>query len=159
MLERDLNTIIANSIKTYGGTACKIPDPKGGTGIQLPFDIFGAYKGKPLYIESKLIKSNVNAFPFKRVEEHQYHYLHTYKQIIPTSVCLIAVSYWMSRSLFKVFFFEYNIIRDRYLKGEKSFKGKVMKTLPHCDIKKRTFDFDQAMGNIITEEVLAQCLE
>ena len=126
MLEKNLNSIIKSSINLYG-RATKIPDGQKGLSQQNPFDIFGAIHGYPLYIESKLIKKNLNSFSFNIVEDHQYENLSWYYNNLKCKkYCLIAVGYYVPRVIKGVFFFDIKFITDEKEKGVKSFKKNII---------------------------------
>jgi len=128
MKESNLNTIIQKTLnrKNWG---FKIPDPMHGTGIQNPFDLVGAYHGKPLYIESKLIKTEHLAFNFNKIEDHQIRNLRYLAESLKESICLVAVGYYVPRKLFNVFFFDIKTILNLKSQGVNSLKKKSITQL------------------------------
>lgn len=128
MLERNLNAIIKRSFDLQENSCCcKIPDGQKGQSIQLPFDLFGMYHGIPLYCESKLIKSNLNAFALNKIELHQYDSLHFYStKSICKNLCIYSIGYYVPRSLKIVFFFDSEFIYNEFQSGIKSFKKQQM---------------------------------
>lgn len=124
MKESNLNTIISNSFNNYINSKCtKIPDPIQGRGIQLPCDYFGSYNGIPLYGESKLIKSNLNAWNFKNtVEEHQFENLHFYANQKVETLSIYTIGYYVPRQLKIVFVFDSEFVYNELKKGITTFK-------------------------------------
>ena len=70
----------------------KIPDDGSSIGIggKRPFDGFGIVNGKPVYWESKFLKS-VSAFNFDNLKQHQIDNLFAIKKLAPDSYCLFIV--------------------------------------------------------------------
>jgi hypothetical protein len=128
MVESNLNTIIKNSINLLPKSrAFKIPDGRGGISIQSPMDSFGVLLGYPLYYETKLVKKNLNAFSFDRIEDHQYENLEFYhSSLVNKNYCLCIVGYYVPRVLKGVFIFDSHFVFEEHSKGIKSFKKKQL---------------------------------
>ncbi len=142
MKESELNTIISKSFNNHPNSRCtKIPDGQGGRSIQLPFDYFGSYDGVPLYGESKLIKSNLNAWNFKNtVEEHQFENLHFYANQKVETLCLFSIGYYIPNKLKIIFFFNsefvYNQLQFNLTTFKKSSIIKLYNDNMYLNIKK-----------------------
>jgi hypothetical protein len=89
----------------------------------LPFDAFGSFNGIPMYLESKLIKSNLNAWNFKNtVEEHQFENLHFYANQNTETLCLFSIGYYIPNKLKIIFFFDSEFVYNQLQNGLTSFK-------------------------------------
>jgi hypothetical protein len=76
-----------------------------------------------MYLESKLIKSNLNAWNFKNtVEEHQFENLHFYANQKVETLCLYSLGYYIPRVLKIVFFFDSEFVYNQLQNGLTSFK-------------------------------------
>lgn len=125
--EASLNTILANSFSEL--TECrahKIADPKGGLGIQNPFDHFGVFNGKPLYSESKILKK-IEAFNFNKIEEHQYENLNFYQNALRGNCyTLVFLGIYIPRKMKVIIPFDFGFIYHTRLSGKKSFLKKEL---------------------------------
>jgi len=128
MKENDLNTIIKNSFNAIAhARAFKIPDGQHGISIQSPMDAFGAFQGFPLYYETKLIKNELNAFSFSKIEDHQFENLLWYhNNLVVDKFCLFIIGYYVPHSIKGVFIFDAKFVYDEAQKGLKSFKKPQM---------------------------------
>lgn len=126
MIEADLNTIIKNSIKEKGWCH-KISDQGGQAYTENPFDLFGVYEGKPIYIESKLIKGGIYSLNLDRIEEHQYKNLNEIKEVLTVeNYCLYAVGFYKPREMKIVMFFDSDYVWKEKQNGKKSFLKKEL---------------------------------
>jgi penicillin-binding protein-related factor A (putative recombinase) len=126
MKEQELNTIINKSINRYqNGWNTKIPDPAYGQGVQLPFDHFGVFNGKPLYMESKLIKG-IYSFNFNRIEEHQFNNLMWLKSHIKDALCLVPIGFYVPRKTTYVLWFDILTIESLTKQGKTSILKKEL---------------------------------
>lgn len=120
MQESELNTIINKSIARYErGLAEKIPDATQGMGTKRPFDSFGAFNEKALYMEVKLIKG-IYSFNFNKIKDHQFINLLAYKKYIDNSICIVPVGFYKPRKFLYILWFDISTIYDLTKKGKKS---------------------------------------
>ena len=100
MNEAKINTMIRKSL--FWGF--KIPDGSMG---KLPFDIFGVYQGKAIYIETKYLPSP-KSFNFHRLEDHQIKALLDIEKLNTegafVSLFLVAVNY--GRAKIRVYYYK-----------------------------------------------------
>lgn len=125
--EASLNTIIANSFSQLPlNRAIKISDPRGGIGIQNPFDHFGVYNGKPLYSESKILKK-LESFAFSKIEDHQYENLSFFsKALSDKCYTLIFLGIYVPHKMKILMTFDFDFLYEQKLTGKKSFFKKEL---------------------------------
>ena len=135
--EAECCTIIKNSFITLGQVMWKIPDPSGQytQTIQRPFDLFGTWRGKPIYMEVKYI-NKLKSFDLQRIEEHQITSLLALKNVLPESICCIALGVKVGRGDNRIYFFTdiYDIERRRT--NKQNYKKKELESLPYYPIHK-----------------------
>lgn len=122
MKENQLNTIINNSIKTKGFSH-KIADPRGGSGIQNPFDGFSVMGEQNIYFESKLLKP-LKSFNFNSIEEHQEKNLNLIKQHNKENICLYFVGAFEPRKYLYIFVLDSELISFLKKEGKNSILKK-----------------------------------
>lgn len=130
MTEANLNTILKNSIKYYGGWCHKIADGVGGISTQNPFDSLGIFNNKPLYVEAKLIKG-FYSFNFNRIESHQTNNLmfieNSLSKTIPNKFySLVVVGFYEPRKFFYLLFFSIRTLDKLRKEGINSIKKKEL---------------------------------
>lgn len=140
--ERDLNSLITRSINKKG-FAHKISDSvslKSSQSNKLPFDIFGIYNGKPVYIESKFLKEP-KAFNFSRLEEHQIKSLIKCKKLCPDAACLVLIGVVFGRGDIRVFYFDDpEYLYDRKLHRQSILKKDFESMTNYVSVKKDLID-------------------
>ena len=140
--ERDLNGLITRSINKKG-FAHKISDSvslKSSQSNKLPFDIFGIYNGKPVYIESKFLKEP-KAFNFSRLEEHQIKSLIKCKKLCPDASCLLLIGVVFGRGDIRVFYFDDpEYLYDRKLHRQSILKKEFESMTNYVSVKKDLID-------------------
>jgi len=168
--EKNINTMVKNSLAVTGGFCFKIADPQKGAAMSSqknPFDGFGVispkviagaktfldvYPGKydadyvPLYWESKF-KSTFEAFSLTLVEEHQGYYLDWVSKL-PNSLTLLPLGVYMGRGDIRVYLFDWNAVSPLYHKRFSIHKAYLEK-LPYNQVTLKTGLFEAA--NIITK--------
>ena len=85
--EAEVCTIICKSLDN----CYKIPDPTSNFSqtIERPFDCFGSFREKPLYIEVKHQKGLL-ALDLQDVKDHQIDALLRFKKTIPNAECWVV---------------------------------------------------------------------
>ena len=138
MTEVEVNTIVGRSLDW----SFKIPDDSRG---KKPFDVFGAYNGCPVYIESKNLK-RPEAFPWDRFEPHQISNLLRIQELIPNaiSIFLVVVDYGRSKKRAYIFQDMKELKRRWDDPEEKSIKKKEWdKRTNYIMIEKGHIDFSR----------------
>ncbi len=136
--EQELNTIVGRSLDW----SFKIPDDSRG---KKPFDVFGIYHGKPIYIESKNLK-RPEAFPWDRFEPHQISNLLRIQELMPNAISLFLVCVDYGRAKKRIYLFQDMVELKRRWDDpeEKSIKKKEWdKRTNYVLIEKGTIDFSK----------------
>lgn len=135
MLEKDLNRIIARSLD-WG---YKIPDPPQTVATQSntrPFDGFGTWGNLPVYWESKFAKQ-LKAFDLSRIADHQAEALDSIADSINEAYIWIVYGIHVGRGDFRVWIFDWAIIRERRLDRRNIFKKELIE-YPFHSVKKQS---------------------
>lgn len=133
--ESESCTIVRNSFISQNHYLFKIPDPNSNytNTIKRPFDLFGRYEEKPIYIEMKYL-SKLESFNLNRIENHQFEALLEHKKI-KDAICLIGLSINVSRTDKRIYFWDINYIYNRFL-SKKNILKKELINIPFYTIKK-----------------------
>lgn len=129
-------TIIKNSLINGNNLCYKIPDPSGlySSTIQRPFDLFGSYNNKPLYIEVKFMKG-LKSFNLKNIKDHQIENLLLYKNKIENSECWIILGCYVKPRDNRIYIFkDIEDIKSRRDNCRNILK-KELETIPYLKIK------------------------
>lgn len=94
--ERDLNKILTSSLDV----GYKIQDVGDGVGNKRPFDLFGTFNDRPVYVEGKF-KPVPEAFNWSRLEDHQIDYL--LKFDIPNAIACVIIGVVFKRGDIRCF--------------------------------------------------------
>jgi penicillin-binding protein-related factor A (putative recombinase) len=125
----------------------KIPDPSSrfGQTSQLPFDMFGVYRAKPIYIEVKYM-NKMKSFDLGRIEDHQIANLVLLKVLCPKAECWIVLGVRVDRgdSRFYIFSDMLDIQQRRNMK--KNYLKKELETLPFFSVHKNLIDVSSAVS-------------
>lgn len=165
--EKDINTMVKNSLASAGGFCFKIADPPKSAAMSAqknPFDGFGVvdasvmkcegfvkkylagdvHRYVPVYWESKFL-SELSAFSLKRIEEHQAYYLNWCMKL-PDSMVLVPLGVYHARGDMRVYLFEWSALSPLYAKGF-SIHKKFLEKLPfnQVTIKTKTFSLDHVI--------------
>ncbi len=144
MLEKDINSKIVKSLDF----AHKISDESKG---KKPFDIFGVYKGKGIYIETKYL-SKPQSFNFNRLEDHQIaSLLDIYNsdkgQGNLIAVFLVAVNF--GHADVRVFYYlNMPQINKRKLSKDNILKKEFEASTNYVKIKKGLIDFNKIINEV-----------
>lgn len=145
MNEARINTMIGNSLDW----SHKISD--GGTHGKLPFDIFGVYKGRPIYIETKYLPTP-KSFNFHRLEDHQIKSLFDIQKLDEdegTLISLFLVAVNFGRGDIRVFYFtDMHEINQRKQEKKNILKKEFESRTNYVTIKKGLIDFDRILEEI-----------
>lgn len=143
--EAEACRILKNSFILQGHHLYKIPDPSSdwGSTIQRPFDLFGRYQDKSLYIECKY-SNGLKSFNLDSIQEHQIEGLLEFSKI-KDSLCYIFLAVRVSRGDSRFYFWPIQEIYSRYLSKE-NFKKKELETLPYYHVKKSSILEDIKLG-------------
>ena len=140
--ESELNRMIVRSLNR-NGFGHKIADTVSYNSHKhsdLPFDIFGIYNGKPVYIESKFLKEP-KAFNFSRLEEHQIKSLIKCKKLCPDAACLLLIGVVFGRGDIRVFYFDdTEYLYDRKLHRQSILKKEFESMTNYVSVKKDLSD-------------------
>ena len=182
MDESTLNTIIKNSFIVKGFFAHKISDPKGGYGIQNPFDGFAVVPNTVIFWEAKILKNSIKALNFNKIEEHQYNNLSLITNLAKEQTLNIyPFGIYLPRKAFYLFIFEHSAIeylkktektsilkkdfeylieKELYVNIEnKSLNEEEQKLLDITSTKSRVFDVDLLPVKVITSFEVAELIE
>jgi penicillin-binding protein-related factor A (putative recombinase) len=136
--EASLNTVIKMSLQ-WG---YKIPDPTGqySSTISRPFDLFGIYNNRPIYIESKYA-SGLKSFDLQRIEDHQIENLISIKNLMPIAYCWIIYGVHVNNRDNRIYVFDdlTDLLQRR--KDHNNFLKKDLETMPFLSISKGITDF------------------
>ena len=137
--ESETCTIICKSIPN----CYKIPDPSSDftQTISRPFDCFGSFRGKPLYIEVKH-KKGLLSLNLQDIQDHQIENLMQLKTDMPYAECWIIWGVTTGKhgdNRFYVFTDIHEINRRRNAK--ENIKKKELETLPYLKLFKGVVDF------------------
>ena len=135
--ERELNTIIKNTLLNNGGWASKIADPQGKavyTSIQNPFDGFGVIGNTPVYWEAKYM-NKLASFNLQRIENHQISNLCRIQELLTNSVCCIILGVKLSRNENRIYVFKDIIDINERRNNSQNFLKKELESLPYFKVK------------------------
>jgi len=114
MKETILNTLIVKNFEAVNGFGYKIPDPMftddDGQRFNLkrPFDGFAVLDSFQYYFETKLLKG-YQAFPFRKLSEHQINNLCLINKNSVFTTPIIIVGIYLYRIGFDLFFIQPNM--------------------------------------------------
>ena len=172
--EKNINTMVKNSLALAGGFCFKIADPPKSAAMSAqknPFDGFGVisasamkceayaarYLGQdrsgyvPAYWESKFL-GEFGAFSLKMLEDHQAGYLDWCAKL-PRAVVLTPLGIYHDRGDMRIYLFDWNALSPLYAKGfsiHKKFLAKL--AFNQVTIKTKTFSTNNV---IMAEDLLA----
>lgn len=163
MVEKDFNSLFQKVVNDHpDGFAYKIPDPPKASisvSAKRPYDIIGAFNGKVLGIENKLIKSEFGAFNLSRLEEHQIPKLvETYTASKDDSYIGAGICWWQSRKLYSFFYFPITTLLWMQQNQIQSIPKKILVQLRdqhEIVVAKKTFDIESLPAKAITPKVLS----
>ncbi len=135
--ERELNTIIKNTLLLNGGWAFKIADPQGKavyTSIPNPFDGFGVSNHTPVYWEAKYL-NKMMAFSLKKIEDHQILHLCRIHELLTNSICCIILGVKISHTDNRVYIFKDIVGINERRNNNQNYLKKELESLPYFKIK------------------------
>ena len=133
--ESEACTILKNSFIEQGHYLYKIPDPSSdfGNTIQRPFDLFGRYNDKAIYIECKF-SNGLKSFNLDSIREHQIEGLLEFSKV-KNALCFIFLAVKGGRGDSRFYFWPIQEIFPRY-QNKENFKKRELETLPYYHVKK-----------------------
>ncbi len=143
MNEAQINTMIGKSMEWRH----KISDAGFG---QKPFDLFGVYKGKAIYIETKYLPKP-KSFNFSRLEVHQIKALLDIEKLNKNNsfIPLFLVAVDFGRSDKRVFYYkDMQEIHERKLAKKNILKKEFESSTNYVTIKKGLIDFDKILNEV-----------
>jgi len=158
MNERDVNTIVVNSMSVIGKKISDGGFASRGRFTQNPFDGFGIHEvdgvKKNVYFESKYSKG-LKAFDLNRIAPHQAESLDKFGEG-EGSMCLVPYGVHVKRGDLRIYLFLWAYLRNKYYDiepisydGETYYIPKVpgsifkkdLEELPYEKVKKRKIEF------------------
>ena len=136
--EEELNTCLKSSL-TVG---IKIPDPSSqfNMTVRRPFDLFGVFRGLPIYIEAKFQKT-ISSFNLSRIADHQLENLLAFKKAMPCSLCWIVLGINVDKGDNRIYIFNDIFEIEERRKNKNNISKKELEVLPYLLIKKGLVDF------------------
>jgi len=139
--EQEVCSIFNKSLKL----CFKIPDPSGDFAhtIERPFDHFGAYNRKPLYVETKFLRGMQSFNLQGKIQDHQMKWLLDFKEQVDDAECWIVLGINVARGDQRLYIWRVlkevstrRINKDNFLKKE-------LETLPYFPVHKGVIDLNK----------------
>jgi penicillin-binding protein-related factor A (putative recombinase) len=125
-----------------GGCHYKIRDLSGLATAKQPFDLFGAIKDAPAYVEVKFNKTT-SSFNLNRIEPHQADWLDKFSRV-NGAICLVILGVHVKRGDLRSYVFNWKSLATKY-REKHSYWWKDLEKLPYNEVKKGVFTFENVI--------------
>jgi penicillin-binding protein-related factor A (putative recombinase) len=135
--EASVCTIFKNSLLLSNEVMHKIPDPSSNysSTTQRPFDMFGSWQGKPLYVECKFM-NKMQSFNLQTIQDHQIDNLCNFKKRILNAESWIVLGVHAGRGDNRIYVFKDIFEIEERRKAKENYKMKDLLTFSFLPVKK-----------------------